>query len=222
MRHPLRARPGDTRFRAPVPGDQETYDNAGIDIHYETRVTGFSPGKKTVAVAGEGEVGYDKLIVATGFDYADPGVPGTDLGNLYYVKNIRRAIEWDKVLDGVKSAVVVEASRWAWRWSPRCATAASRRTWWTRAPGRCPWPPTRTSSPRCRTPGGKRAPPALQHHADRLRRAGHGARGADLRRDIPCDLAVVCTKKEANTALAAAAGIRIGSASGIIVDERMH
>ncbi len=89
---------------------RETYDNAGIEIHYETRVTGFSPGKKTVTVAGEGEVGYDKLIVATGFDYADPGVPGTDLANLYYVKNIRRAIEWDKVLDGVKSAVVVEAS----------------------------------------------------------------------------------------------------------------
>ena len=40
---------------------RETYDNAGIDIHYETRVTGFSPGKKTVALAGEGEVGYDKL-----------------------------------------------------------------------------------------------------------------------------------------------------------------
>ena len=89
---------------------RETYDNAGIDIHYETRVTGFNPDTKTVSVEGEGEVGYDKLIVATGFDYADPGVPGTDLANLYYVKNIRRAIEWDKVLDGVKSAVVVEAS----------------------------------------------------------------------------------------------------------------
>ena len=89
---------------------RETYDSAGIDIRYETRVTGFDTGRKTVSVQGEGEVGYDKLIVATGFDYADPGVPGTDLGNLYYVKNIRRAIEWDKVLDGVKSAVVVEAS----------------------------------------------------------------------------------------------------------------
>ena len=76
---------------------RETYDNAGIDIHYETRVTGFNPDTKTVSVQGEGEVGYDKLIVATGFDYADPGVPGTDLANLYYVKNIRRAIEWDKV-----------------------------------------------------------------------------------------------------------------------------
>ena len=48
--------------------------------------------------------------MATGFDYADPGVPGTDLEGLYYVKNIRRAMEWDKVLDTVKVAVVVEAT----------------------------------------------------------------------------------------------------------------
>ena len=89
---------------------RETYDAAGIDIHYETRVTGFSTERKTVSVEGEGEVGYDRLIVATGFGYADPGVPGTDLAGLYYVKNIRRAIEWDKVLDGVRAAVVVEAS----------------------------------------------------------------------------------------------------------------
>src|SRR5437762_12391686 len=89
---------------------RETYDNAGIDIRYETRVTGFNPDTKTVSVQGEGEVGYDKLIVATGCDYADPGVPGTDLGNLYYLKNIRRALEWDKVLDGVKSAALPAAS----------------------------------------------------------------------------------------------------------------
>ena len=55
-------------------------------------------------------VPFDRLIVATGFDYADPGVPGTDLTGLYYVKNIRRAMEWDEVLDSVKAAVVVEAT----------------------------------------------------------------------------------------------------------------
>src|SRR2546421_11637081 len=64
---------------------RETYDNAGIDIHYETRVTGFSPGKKTVAVAGGGEGRYDKLIVATGFDYAGPRGAGTDTGDPHYV-----------------------------------------------------------------------------------------------------------------------------------------
>src|SRR5690348_15865349 len=89
---------------------RETYDSACIDIHYETRVTGFNPDTKTVSVQGGGEVGYDNRIVATGFDYADPGVPGTDLANLYYVTIYRRAFKWNKVLDGAQSAVVVEAS----------------------------------------------------------------------------------------------------------------
>ena len=40
--------------------------------------------------------------------------------------------------------------------------------------------------------------------------------------EIPCDLAVVCTKKVANTALARAAGLKIGSANGVMVDETMR
>ena len=52
---------------------KDAYTNSGIDIHYETRVTGFDTARKVVSVEGEGEVGYDKLIVATGFNYADPG-----------------------------------------------------------------------------------------------------------------------------------------------------
>jgi NADH oxidase (H2O2-forming) len=39
--------------------------------------------------------------------------------------------------------------------------------------------------------------------------------------EIACDLAVVCTKKEAATAVASAAGLRTGSAGGIAVDEGM-
>src|SRR5438094_8989567 len=58
---------------------KEAYAGQGIDIHYERRVTGFSTEQKTVSVQGEGDVGYDRLIVATGFDYASPGVPGADL-----------------------------------------------------------------------------------------------------------------------------------------------
>src|SRR5256885_13527362 len=39
---------------------KEAYAQSGIDIHYETRVAAFDTVKKTVSVAGEGEVGYDK------------------------------------------------------------------------------------------------------------------------------------------------------------------
>src|ERR1022692_4712595 len=87
-----------------------SYEATGIDIRYETEVTGVDAGQQTISVRGDGTTSYDKLIVCTGFDYAPVGVPGADLDGLYYVKNIRRAMEWDKVLDGVKAAVVVEAS----------------------------------------------------------------------------------------------------------------
>ncbi len=73
-------------------------------------MTKIDPKARTVTVDGEGQVSYDTLILATGFDYADPGVPGGDLESLYYVKNIRKAMEWDKVLDSVKTAVVIEAT----------------------------------------------------------------------------------------------------------------
>src|SRR5262249_24718903 len=39
--------------------------------------------------------------------------------------------------------------------------------------------------------------------------------------EIPADLVVVCTHKEPNTKLGAAAGLKTGSTGGIIVDERM-
>src|SRR5690348_14955445 len=87
---------------------KEAYVEAGIDIHYETPVTGLDLARRQVTVKGEGEVAFDRLVIATGFDYADPGVPGSDLEGLYYVKNIRRAMEWDKVIDQAKVAVVVE------------------------------------------------------------------------------------------------------------------
>jgi NADH oxidase (H2O2-forming) len=97
-------------FQALFLADKQTYIDSGIDIRYETTVTSFDPAAKTVKVDGEGDVGYDSLIVSTGFDYKDPGVPGTGLDGLYYVKNIRAAMRWDQVLDTVSHAVVVEAS----------------------------------------------------------------------------------------------------------------
>src|SRR4029078_6459652 len=78
--------------------------------HYNADVTGVDIPGKTVTVADVGDVSWGTLVLATGFNYADPGVAGGDLEGLYYVKNIREAIEWDKVLDAVRAAVVLESS----------------------------------------------------------------------------------------------------------------
>jgi NADH oxidase (H2O2-forming) len=202
---------------------KQAYAAQGIDIHYETKVTGVSLERKTVSVQGEGDVGYDRLVVATGFSYAPVSVPGADLGGLYYVKNIRRAMEWDKVLDGVRAAVVVEASPLGLEmvtalchrgiethlvdpgaWALSAATdpdiVAPVQDWWQEKGAKLHFDTTLTGF------AGEGTVRAVQTSAG----------------DIPCDLAVICTKKEANTALAAAAGVRTGSAGGIVVDERMR
>jgi NADH oxidase (H2O2-forming) len=202
---------------------KEAYAGQGIDIHYQTRVTGFSPGPKTVSVQGEGEVGYDKLIVATGFDYADPGVPGTDLDGLYYVKNIRRAMEWDKVLDGVREAVVVEASPLGLE----MVTALCHRGIATHLVDPGAWALSAATDPDIVAPvqDSWRASGATLHFGTTLTGfLGVGSVRAVATSDgeIGCDLAVVCTRKQASTSLARAAGLRTGSAGGIVVDERMR
>jgi NADH oxidase (H2O2-forming) len=202
---------------------KETYQNSGIDIHYETRVTAIDTGRKVIAVDGEGEAGYDKLIVSTGFDYAPPGVPGSDLGNLYYVKNIRRAMEWDKVLDGVKAAVVVEASPLGLE----MVTALCHRGIQTHLVDPGAWALSVAADPDIAGPvqdSWKEAGAQLHFNTTLTGFAGTGTvRGVTTSAgDIACDLAVVCTKKQANTTLARAAGLKTGSADGLIVDEGMQ
>lgn len=202
---------------------REAYAGQGIDIHYETRVTSFSTERKTVTADGEGETGYDKLIVATGFDYASPGVPGADLAGLYYVKNIRRAMEWDKVLDGVRSAVVVDASPLGLE----MVTALCHRGIETHLVDPDAWALSEAADPDIVAPvqDSWLEKGAKLHFGTTLTGfTGDGSVRAVTTSagEIPCDLAVVCTKKQPSTALAREAGVRTGSADGIVVDDRMH
>jgi NADH oxidase (H2O2-forming) len=202
---------------------KETYQDTGIDIHYETAVTGIDTGQRTVTVAGEGAVGYDKLIVATGFDYAPAGVPGADLAGLYYVKNIRRAMEWDKVLDGVKTAVVIEASPLGLE----MVTALCHRGIETHLVDPDAWALAMATDPDIAGPVQESWLEMGAHLHFNTKLTGFVGNGSvrsvtTSDGEIPCDLAVVCTKKVANTALAQAAGLKIGSAGGVIVDEAMQ
>lgn len=202
---------------------RETYEKSGIDIRYETEVTGFDPGTKTVSVRGGDKAGYDQLIVATGFDYAPTGVPGADLGGLYYVKNIRRAMEWDKVLDGVKAAVVVEASPLGLE----MVTALCHRGIETHLVDKDAWALAVATDPDIAGPvqdSWREAGAHLHFNTTLTGFVGDGSVRAVTTSDgeIPCDLAVVCTRKQANTALARAAGLKTGSAGGLIVDEGMR
>lgn len=203
---------------------KEAYVEAGIDIHYSSKVTGLDLERKVVTVEGEGDVAWDRLVLATGFDYADPGVPGTDLGGLYYVKNIRRAMEWDKVLDTTKTAVVVEASPLGLE----MVTALPHRGIETHLIDPHPWALSEAADPDIAGPvEDSWAEMGVKMHFNTELEAFLGDGKGQVRGvrtsagELPCDLVVVCTKKVPRNDLAAAAGIEVGSTGGIVVDERM-
>jgi NADH oxidase (H2O2-forming) len=203
---------------------KEAYVAAGIDIHYQTKVTAIDLARHTVKVDGEGDVGWDRLVIATGFDYADPGVPGTDLDGLYYVKNIRRAMEWDKVIDQAKVAVVIEASPLGLE----MVTALAQRGIETHLIDPHPWALAEAADPDIAAPVEESwAEMGVKMHFNTRLEAFLGDHDQKVRAvrtsegELPADLVVVCTKKTPRNDLAAAAGIEIGSTGGIMVDERM-
>jgi NADH oxidase (H2O2-forming) len=207
---------------------KESYRENGIDIHYETRVTGLNLAARTVTVedATGGSpprtVPWDRLILGTGFDYADPGVSGTDLDGLYYVKNIRRAMEWDHRLDATKVAVVVEASPLGLE----MVTALAHRGIETHLVDAHPWALAEATDPDIAAPVEESwAEMGVKMHFNTRLTAfvGDGSVRAVAtdQGELPADLVVVCTAKRPNVTLARTAGIRIGSTGGIVVDERM-
>ena len=201
---------------------KEQYVQVGIDVHYETTVTAVDTAARTVHVESEGPVRYDTLVFATGFDYADPGVPGGDLEGLYYVKNIRRAMEWDEVLDSVKRAVVVHATPLG----VEMTTSLAHRGIETHLVDPHPWPLADMADPDIMAPVEEswRELGVIAHFNTTLEGflgSDHVSAVATSDGEIACDLVVVATHKVPNARLAAAAGLEIGSTGGVVVDERM-
>jgi NADH oxidase (H2O2-forming) len=211
-------------FQRLILAGKQAYIDAGIDVHYETEVTAIDTAAHTVTVAGEGTVSYDKLIIATGFDYADPGVPGGDLGGLYYVKNIRKAMEWDKVIAETKRAVVVEAGPLGLE----MVTALAHRGVETHLIDPNPYALSMMADPDIMAPVEESWRELGVHlHFNTTLEAflddGTGKVRAVKTSDgeIAAELVVVATHKVPNNTLAEAAKLKLGSTGGIIVDERM-
>lgn len=203
---------------------KQAYVDAGIDVHYETEVTAIDTTARTVTVTGEGAVGYDNLIIATGWNYADPGVPGGELGGLYYVKNIRRAMEWDKVISETKSAVVVEAGPLGLE----MVTALAHRGVETHLIDPNPYALAMMADPDIMAPVEESWRELGVHlHFNTTLEAFLGDAEGKVRAvatsdgEIAADLVVISTHKTPENTLAKAAGIKLGSTGAIIVDERM-
>lgn len=200
---------------------KEQYVKSGIDVRYETTVTSIDRRNKTINVESEGNVRYDKLVLCSGWNYKELDIPGDDLGGIYRVKNIRSAMEWDKFLDSVKTAVIVECGPIA----VEMVSAMVHRGIKTTVIDPNPWPMSDVVDPEIIEP---------------VRKDWEEA-GVDLKwgetvtafcgtdtvthvettfGDVQADIVILGTPKVPNNALAQASGLKIGSTGGIIIDAR--
>lgn len=203
--------------------DKEFYRQEGFDIRYETRVTGIDRHRRLVHHERGEPVSYDRLVLATGFEYADPEVPGTDLDGLYYVKNIRSAMEWDKTIGQARVAVVVNATPLG----VEMATQLAHRGLETHIVDPGPWLMADVADPDIMQPveDSLRELDVKLHLRTQLEGfAGEGQLRAvkTSEGELPADIAVVATPKQPNNRMAIDAGLDVGGTGGLVVDERMR
>ena len=202
---------------------KEQYVNTGIDVHYETTVEAIDPKARTLTVAGEGVVSYDRLIIAAGWNYAKVDVDGADLDGIYEVKYIRAAMDWDKRLDSCESAVIVEAGLVAME----MVAALLHRGIKVTVLDRAPWPMADVLDPDIVEPvrqAWEDADVDMQWGNWVTAFKGDGAvrRVETEQGDIDTDIVIIGTHKVPNNPLAAAAGLKLGTTGGLIVDSRMQ
>ncbi|PJG47130.1 CoA-disulfide reductase [Sphingobium sp. LB126] len=202
---------------------KQQYQEQGIDVHYETTVESIDTKRRTIKVQGEGEVRYDKLVLATGWNYRDPELPGGELKGIYRVKNIQRAREWDSFLDTVKSAVVVECGLIA----VEMVTALVHRGIKVTVVDPGPWPMAEVVDPDIVDPvraGWAEAGVTTLWGEQVTAFGGDGTLSyvETTAGRVEAQLAIIGTRKVPNSDLARAAGIELGGTGGIIVDARMQ
>jgi NADH oxidase (H2O2-forming) len=205
-------------------GTKQQYADQGIDIRYQTAVQAIDARGRNVRVGNGPPVPYDALVIASGWDYGKPDVPGTDLAGIYYMKNIREAMRWDEVLDGVRSAVVLEAQPLGME----MVTALCHRGIETHLVDPSPWALSMATDPDIVAPVQESWQEMGAHlHFNTTLQAILGDESGRVRGvattdgEIACDLVVVCSHKVPRTDLGAAAGLAVGSAGGFVVDETM-
>lgn len=200
------------------------YERAGIDIRYETAVESVDTAQQRVTVRGGEVVGYERLILGTGFKYRAPELPGTELQGLYHVKNIRRAMEWDRVIANARVAVIMDATPLGME----MATALAHRGLEVHIVDPRPWLLADVADPDIMQPveesfGELGVKLHLRTEIEEfVGQGGHVRAVRTSQGELPADIVVVATKKQPDNSLATAAGITLGTTGGIVVDDRMQ
>jgi NADH oxidase (H2O2-forming) len=202
----------------------ERYEADGLDMRMETVVTDIDLDRRTITARNQPE-GFDTLVLCSGFVWEQPDVPGANLDGLHYVKNIRRSMEFDKELDGMKRVVVVGAGPVG----VEMAGNLGHRGLQVDLVDEGPWVLHEVLDPDVAQPvheslegrgvtlhlGTKLE--AFLGDADGRVRAVQTSAG-----ELPCDAVVIGLHKVPNTALAEAAGLQRGTTGAVVVDDHMR
>jgi 3-phenylpropionate/trans-cinnamate dioxygenase ferredoxin reductase component len=91
--------------------DQAWYDEKNIELRLGTEATAIDTAARTVKLGEGAEIGYDKLLIATGSRVRKLDVPGADLEGVHY---LRTAAESKALTDAyaAKPRVVVVGAGW--------------------------------------------------------------------------------------------------------------
>jgi NADH oxidase (H2O2-forming) len=193
-------------------------------MRMETCITDIDLQRRTITARNAHE-GFDKLIICTGFVWEQPDVPGANLEGLHYVKDIRRAMEFDKEIDSMKRAVVI-GGMWL---GVEMAGALARRGLTVDFIDDGPWLLSELADPDV----AGAAQEALEKLGVNVRTGtrllgfegggdGRVRAVASSAGELECDVAVVCLHKLPNTSLASAIGLELGTTGGIVVDDHMR
>ena len=202
----------------------EEHRKNGIDLRLGTEAIAIDPVARTVAIAGEESLSYDKLLIATGAEPVRPDLPGIEGSGIHGVQTLADGQDLIDALAGSPRRVVVVGSGYI---GLEIAEACVERGFAT------------TVIDRGSTPLSIVEPVLGQKIAAAMRGRGiellvdtavtgfaiEDGRVVGVMTDnetVEADVVVLGLGVSARSALAAEAGLPLGAKAGIIVDERQR
>ena len=199
-------------------------EEIGLDLRLSTFVERIDMASRTVEMGGGERLPFDRLILCTGWQYVLPEIPGIELEGIHFVKDIDRAREIDRALDGVDSVVV-------WKARPvglELATGLAHRGKQVTVIDEEPWLLAEFADPDVMQMGQESLEKLGVRFllSTRLRelkgRDGRLVSAITAPGEIACQMAFMAADQKPDTRLARQIGVRLGSAGGIVVDDAMR
>ena len=83
------------------------YRKHEIEVQLNCIVDGLDPGRKTIHLRSGAEIGFEKLVVATGAQVRRLNIPGADLAGIYYLRTLEDSKRIREKAGSAKRAVVI-------------------------------------------------------------------------------------------------------------------